>query len=79
MSLTSQSERKSLSRMLSNEENQTVLALGASYEKRLCSLQIEFIGPDYCAEHGAEVQQAVSDFLVEVNAAFGAAGYPKLV
>ena len=79
MALTSQSERKSLYRMLNNESGQTVLALSASYEERVVLFQIERINPQYCTEHADDVQQAVSAFIAEANAAFKAEGYPQLM
>ena len=68
MALTSNDERRSMRRVLRNEAQQQVLALNVSYGERETILQMECINPEYCKEHLADVQEAVSRFLCDANA-----------
>lgn len=68
MALTSNDERRSMRRVLRNEAQQQVLALNISYGERETILQMECIHPEYCKEHLADAQEAVSLFLRDANA-----------
>ncbi|MGN1370156.1 MAG: hypothetical protein ACI4WX_14900 [Aristaeellaceae bacterium] len=75
MALTSQGERRSMRRTLRNEKGNQVLSLHLAYEGREVVFQMERIDQEYCDEHAEDVQEAVSSFLEDANAALRDAGH----
>ena len=67
MALTTREESKSLRVTCRNDEGADVFSAGATYSTRSVNLNFEMLDAAYCAEHGDEVQSAISSFIGRLN------------
>lgn len=79
MALIPREVSKSFRIVSTNEDGNEIFAANAMYNSRSINMNFEMLDTEYCASHPDEIEESISNFLVDFNAALSEDNHPIII